>query len=240
MRALLLLLALAPGALAQTAEDNRPQAGQWSLLFGTGPDFQLTALESGTISAKYHQTPRRALRFTLGVNASAQDGSQRFDETFIPGSEQNESGTEGERTDYGTSVTSEVLWYGSLADPVAFYAGGGPRLFYGRSQSESTETETRQFDSNNPVFEQTVDVSRESTTWSAGALGVVGAEWFVASRVSLTAEYTVVAGYTHSDREETREAVSQSENALVNVTTDDDSGWILNRPTARLGIALYF
>jgi hypothetical protein len=77
------------------------------------------------------------------------------------------------------------------------------------------------------------------TAWTAGLAATLGAEWFVASRISLTAEYLADLTYSRTTEESTSETLFDSRNGQIRTTEDTSDDWRLGLPTVRFGVTVY-
>ena len=132
----------------------------WALQFGIGSDFTLRPLQGGAISAKHHSSPARALRYGVSAVAEHLDADS----------------TSPDRSRLTLGLVAHFLRYPTLArDPegnLQMFWGLGPRLDLDmlRIAPPTGESDTR-------------------GGIAVGAGAVIGAEWFVRPRISLSAEY---------------------------------------------------
>jgi hypothetical protein len=184
-----LVLAATSVAAQQPAAAHSLTEDAWALQFGIGENLLVGAFSGGVISAKHHRAPDRALRYGLSFAASHLDRDDAFDASTAL-----------------LALDIHFLRYPTLArDPggdVHMFWGLGPSLLYQweRVNPEVGDAQTRQ-------------------SVGVGAGGTIGAEWFVRSRISLTAEY---------------------QSALLVRFGDDEWGLALGQRGVRFGASVYF
>jgi hypothetical protein len=149
----------AAGAPAHAQSPHSLAEGNWALQFRIAQDFTLNSFSGGVISAKHHRTADRALRYGFTF------GSQHVDRDNAP----NTSATQ-------VGLVAEFLTYPTLSrDP-----GGDIHLFWGAGPAVHYHRQTAEPQGGDRITSQVVTV---------GAVGSIGAEWFVRPRIGLTAEY---------------------------------------------------
>ncbi|HET6569365.1 MAG TPA: hypothetical protein VFG50_15460 [Rhodothermales bacterium] len=165
---LVCLFGLTLPALAQEKPATSLRNGAWALQFGVSQNFTLTSFEGSTISAKHHASDNSAWRYGLTLNGEF--GSQ--------GAASDESPDSKSKDNHQRLALSIVyISYPDVIerplDVVHLYWGIGPNVSFSRSRSQDAAG------------------SSIMTTQGLGAGlgGLIGAEWFVAPRISLTAEY---------------------------------------------------
>ncbi len=167
----------APPLYAQDdALDNETalEEGVWALLFQVGPDVSLSSFDGATVSAKKHLAADRALRF--GVTASVDFSSDEEELNREEGQQENEVTTETDRNRQFFAVSGQYLKYAFVDRPITLYYGAGPEVGFSRLSQEMS-------------LDQARERTATRTAIEVGVLGVLGAEWFVRSDLSLSAEY---------------------------------------------------
>lgn len=160
----------------QEAPANSLRKGAWALQFGVSQNFTLTSLEGSTISAKHHFSDQSALRY--GLTLDGRFGSDR-------GGTEEDADLQRKSNEQSLALSTEYIRYPDLEqhplDALHLYWGVGPDVSFTRNRR------------------QTFPDSVAATTygWGVGIGGVVGAEWFVARRISLIAEYGSVLRYNY-------------------------------------------
>lgn len=147
------------------------QQGSCALQYGVGSNFNLGSLLGSTISFKKHISDSHAWQVGLGVRADFSSGEYvDADRNYIQQS---------------FAVIAHYLVYPLLTErsgeTIHFFYGAGPEITWNRS-TESIDRE-----------QNDRDVSENR--WSIGVSGVVGTEWFVHERISLSASYRSVLGF---------------------------------------------
>lgn len=182
----ILVLVTCPPAFAQS--DDAPDIeDRWALQFGVTQNFTLNDFQGTLISAKKQYSGRRAFRVGLGFNASIINSTNDGTDTARETDQNNQS----------INATAQWIRYLLPESDLRAYWGGGPEVTFGRV-AISRDTEG-------------TDTSRLSL--GGGATGVLGAEWFVHARISLSAEYRAELVYRWS-REEQGESSSNTEHRL--------------------------
>lgn len=163
-----LLLIACPATYAQSPDDVAID-DSWALQFQITENFTLSSFQGALISAKRQYDAHRALRVgvSLGVNSSRQASE--------------DEATEAEQKDNGQSLRFEAQW---IRYPVA---EGTARVYWGAGPTARFSRQARNW----PID----DREQNHLSIGGGAIGVLGAEWFVHSQVSLMAEYR--AGVTY-------------------------------------------
>jgi hypothetical protein len=190
-----LLLASTSLAAQQPVEEAHSLTeGAWALQFGISNNLSLVPFAGGVISAKHHRTDATALRYGLSLAAQHRAGrDERHDATVAM-----------------VGVSADFLQYPTLAsDPdgnLQMFWGIGPLARFQRHRVNPTTGDVHTF-----------------TEWAVGAGGTIGAEWFVKSRISLSAEYrtTVVATF-------------------LSEPAPDAWGLSLGHEGVRFGVSVYF
>lgn len=158
------LFVSAAAASAQAPADHSLTEDGLAIQFRIAPNLTLGTFSGGLISIKQHRAADRALRAGASFNF---------------GHNNVEGGTD--QTSLQVGLVGEVLHYPTLAgDPngnVQMYFGYGPNVQYNlqKSAPEGVDAVT-------------------THTISLGAVGTLGAEWFVRPRIGITAEYQAGAG----------------------------------------------
>ncbi len=270
------LLTLTASASAQTTPANPYEDKTWALLFGLEGDFfgrdLLTSFSGARASARYQLSSHSAVRGSVGFSAYTSD-SDRGDQTEMSNSttqidaddsarsQSTSSQTNDLRNESSggtTSLSIEYLRHFPTGRPITFFLAGGPTVgLTDLSTVLVTFTESESV-SQNETFTRTETSTRTDANdqfgWNAGVLGSVGAEWFVASHISLTAEYTMSAGYgrtrfdrvfqTDAERTDVRDSgITRTQTDISTEERSDDgstSSWTLSAPSARFGVSLYF
>ena len=206
-------LLVTPCSLSYAQSDDDPQleSGTWALQFQITDNFTLGAFEGSVLSAKRQLSESRALRLGLDINAVTSSQDER---SFAAG------GSEDSQTDLNLDLDLQYVSYLNQEGLVRAYAGVGPTLGYGRTKIEETSDE------------QGSELTRN--TYLVGVVGLVGAEWFVRSNISLTAEYGALASYAAIS---TQRVNVQNGNV---VGESDESRWRFGSRPVRFGVSVYF
>lgn len=198
-----LALGIYSAACAQTVvmPDSIPvrselKGGSWSMQFGLQQDLVLTSFQGAIISAKYHTSDRRAIRFGLTAYGDVAESDQNSGPTSTP----NSSRTNGQ----SVSVNARYLMYPVSTSSVVFVFGFGPQLGVSRSKSSFRESQYLSENTN--------------TSFSGGISGSWGAEWFFKSGLSLLAEYGISMNYSRYKSTWTTESIDTFGGADVRIS----------------------
>ncbi len=222
---LLLLLSIAivsSTALADTRSEAALTEGSWSLQFAIDQNFDLNSFAGANLSCKKHMNENTALR--LGLSLTGRLGNSDIHSSDDGGPVYFVKDEDLDR-DYFSGNLS-LLWinYANPDDRLVFFYGFGPQIGYFRDTRElSVESEFNNLD--------------KDYRWSlsGGIRGALGVEWFVASGVSLLAEYGTALQYEYSEYEQLREQGESTDrreqiSREIRVLAD----------AVRLGVSVYF
>lgn len=231
--ACLMLTCLVAGVAAAGTPTNPLAPGVRALQFQIGKDFELKAFDGMSVSFKKHTSAESAWRLGVMLDFAIDDldaeiGRVDQEDVLVSSNEIDSNGQ-------GLRVDLLRLQYPSPGKSVCWYWGVGPRARFSRFEEETmsvhgvlpgTETQlTRE----------------ESHSWSVGALGVGGVEWFVADGVSLHAEYAASLEYGAATRESESWRGEDGEPPTTHGASHNAShGWDFGGTQAILGASLYF
>lgn len=206
-------LAAAPGSGFAQETESPMIGGAWALQFRISENFTLSTFKGSVVSLKRHYSPSTAIR--LGVSVSALTRDDALSTTYPDTTVDYDRDTDNT---YG-KLDLQYLHYTNPGSGVSLYLGTGPFVQYGKS------TETEAGPDNRRV--------RTQKTWSAGATGVLGAEWSLSSVVGIHAEYGVSAGYTHNTYSDERESPDYS-------GSQKGHTWSVAGSSVLFGLSVYF
>lgn len=199
----LLVLSLIVVTLVQAQPREALHEDAWALQFRITSDFTIAAFQGAMISAKHHMAPDRALRYGLSLNGGFQNERQT----------QNDTEVERDQNSQQLTLSVQYIGYPALGEDdrnIYLYLGAGPEIAIGRHQV------------NNSSMEQT------AVDWRVAAGGLIGAEWFVGSRISLMAEYKSSLGFS---RRRTNDELDEREQTVTRIQ--------LGNGGVRFGVSLY-
>lgn len=234
---LIVMLAASFGAgrvSAQTEESkasNSLKEGSWALQFQISNNLTLTSFQGTAISGKYQSAPNSALRFgiSIGIDGSKEDVDYRYfaADTMYRG---NTAGTS--RTGQNIQIDVQYHVYPNPEDEVNLYFGFGPLVSLSRATRQIDDLDLLNPASSGRTFEQ------EGTTWSFGASGLIGAEWFASRRFSLHAEYGLSVRYS---TETVSEKSKNSTNTFYDFKFERTSKrWQISGNAVKFGLSVYF
>jgi hypothetical protein len=184
------LLLAAGNVSADERASEALRAGSWSLQFGISSNFTLTSFEGVLISCKKHLSPKSAIR--TGLTVSGQVGNVNGD------SERSGVTLGNSKTDTDAaslSLSALYIYYPSPVRRLNVFSGLGPDIGLSRSKDETR----------NVSYSYRGEIISKSWTYRRqvyfGLRGVVGGEWFAASRVSVLADYVLNLRYSYQRTE---------------------------------------
>lgn len=229
----LMLTCLVAGVAFADTPTNPLAPGARAIQFQIGDNFELKAFDGMSVSFKRHGSAESAWRLgvmlDLEIDDEDEEYSRAYSEALIVGSRVVDSNGQSLRVDL------LQLRYPSPEKNVCWYWGVGPRLRYSRYEEEITNVS-----GSPPAFEE--QSSREyGHSWSVGALGVGGVEWFVAGDVSLHAEYAASLEYGATTGEFDQWRGEDGELPTYRqVISRTRTGWDFGGTQAIFGASLYF
>jgi hypothetical protein len=226
-------------AQEQAVETNSLKPGVWALEFGIGSNFTLVSFQGASISAKYHTSATNAWQAGITVNGNAQNGSSLqlpvLGDTITSGnSSVNSNNSEN------VSLKVQYLCYANSESIIHFYTGAGPIVGYSHSLTSQQSFNDNSSPSHNMWNIQ--NTSRTADTWSIGASGIVGAEYFPAKVFSLHAEYNVNLTYQQQKSESKMSTISNDggANYYGSNGSGGSHGWTLGSGGVSFGLNVYF
>jgi hypothetical protein len=191
------------------------------LQFEVSNDFKLTSFDGVIVSLKYHFSPKFAVRFGAGVNASSNDLNVEFKDYY--------SGYTGFEpvNDWSHEFifNSNFLFYPKPNKLFKIFFGIGPRASYMNSNDER-------------IYVDGYKGYRESEMWTIGLNGVIGAEWFPLKFLSLFGEYSVYGTYGKSTLK--NYVRNNLTGEIVEYYNQYSDNFQFRGNIARLGISVYF
>jgi hypothetical protein len=247
-----LLLSLSTASLAQES-DAQPyrgaesmQAGSFALQFGVQNNFNLSSFSGALVSGKYHFGERIALRFGVSASAGQVDESSQSQFEDDPGVFSQFRTTERSSDDLRMSLEAPLVFYPAPEAPVKPFLGFGPTLFLAHSESNYVQTDRTERDDLGQIELRVQEEVDDRRTWGAGAVGVVGAEWFATRAISFSAEYLTTFRYERTTAEETEidaftRTTTNGEDARVDTreAEEDTDAWSWSSGGVRVGLTLY-
>ncbi|MCG8604204.1 hypothetical protein MJD09_04280 [bacterium] len=223
--ALVISTKLNSAAFAQSKEPNHSlEPSTWSLQFQISNDFTLRSFQGGILSAKYHFSKQRALRFGLAISGSFQDREQT-NQQFIDDNLGLEREADTQTDLQSIDLITQYMFY-STPKRLNFYGGIGPIVGFSRNNGDIKER------LDNGVMSTT---KTEIKRWAIGVNTVIGGEWFAAKNISLLAEYTLQAIYDWRSDTQTRTIDN-----IRDITQTDLKRLILDAQRVRFGVSIYF
>jgi len=223
----------------QATEQNSLKPGAWALEFGISSLITLTSFQGTTISVQYQTSTTNAWRAGITINGTTQTGTGL--QLPIPADTlTNTNSSNNSNSLENVLLKVQYLWYTNPENIIHFYTGIGPIIGYNHSLNDQQSIYRNGSVGNNTVNDQITNTS--TNTWSAGASGVVGVEYFPARVFSLHAEY----GNNLTYQQQKTETTTRSTNyyATTYATGYDFSGtthgWTFNNGSVYFGLSVYF
>ena len=197
------------------------------------------SFQGAAISARYHTSTTNAWQVGITVNGNTQNGSSL--QLPVPG----DTSTSGISTTNSTnsetiSLKVQHLWYANSESIIHFYTGAGPIVGYTHSENGQQNINDNSSPSHNMY---TIgNTSGTANTWSIGASGIAGVEYFPAKVISLHAEYNV--NLTYQQESSTSKTYSVNNYGGANYYGSNNSGgyhgWTLGSGGVSFGLSVYF
>lgn len=139
---------------------------------------------------------------------------------------------EGDGENQAFRVDLLYVRYPNPGAAVNWYWGAGPSMRYLYSESTSGGL----YDDSRTITDRS-----QSESWSLGATGSLGADWFASKNVSLHAEYYLTLLYTESDSEQRNQVTGDEDNpAQTNEVHRERKAVVFDGANVLLGLSLYF
>jgi len=226
-------------AQEQTSETNSLKPGAWALQFGIASFLSLTSFQGGTISVKYQTTTTNAWR--AGVSIYGNTSTSTNIQTPIQGDTVSNTSSLNNSTSYENVMAKvQYIWYANSEGIIHFYSGIGPIVGYNHStndyQTINLNGALNTVNSSNQITNNSTD------TWSVGASGVIGVEYFPARVFSLHAEYGNYLAYQSSKNKSTTRNINNYGSTDTRGTDGSGSshGWSFNYGGTLFGLSVYF
>ena len=213
---LLIACLIVPAASrAQEGSGGSNLDGKWALQFQITHNFTLDAFQGSVLSAKYHSSAQNAWRAGLGFEFDSSTSERTTADAGV-----EDPPLSSANSQQAVQLDLQYLRYANPDAKVQFLFGGGPLAGYGSRSSEG--------------YEDGVSRGRqENDRWNVGVSGVLGVEWFVASRVSIHAEYGVEFVYAKT-------TVTTKNDLLDTEGSQDTEGWGIGPRDVLFGVSAYF
>lgn len=213
--------------------------GAGSLQFRVTPNLTLGSFDGATFSGKWHLSNRKALRIGIDISGfytNSETNTIRQSTNSQGGLSTETTVEEGERNSTSLSIRSYFMAYPNPGGAMNFYTGIGPFVTWSVGNEDDNTVRTLQ--GGQMVFN---DETGDNSQFNVGLGFVLGIEWFVQSRMSLTAEYLVSAFYsTVSNDFDGVQTDSVTDAQQTNVSESSISQIRIAGNGARLGISVYF
>lgn len=164
---------------AHAQSDNEPDIeDRWALQFQATGNLSLSDFQGGLISAKNQYSARRAFRLGINFNASVR--------RIIT---ERDAGSDTERDQNSQTIGVNAQW---IRYPVH---EGNFRAYWGLGPQVNLNRRAITRDAGDGILDSD---GSDLLGLNGGAIGVLGVEWFVRSRLSLSAEYRAGVSYQYA------------------------------------------
>ena len=199
------------------AQDSAAVRGKYALQFQIASNFQLASFNGATISGKYTLPDGNALRAGLSINGNST--SSDVNQNTNPIYNTPEYNRKSSSSSYGITLIAQYLLYNPVINDVSFYYGGGPLAGISYNKNNNTGTSSNNYE----------DITNG---WTLGVTLVCGVDWFISKRLSISAEYGLVASYSKT--------INNTLNATPQWTQQTNYGYQFGGNNVKLGLSIYF
>jgi hypothetical protein len=230
-----MLLLLSTAALADDEEISDPpnslKAGARALLLDIKPEPSSSATLSVGGALKLHSGDGTGTRVGFLVDWLRRDEDLARSIVEPPEDPVDQNGTLEYRS-WSIGVDVMHFWYPVRGGLVNLYWAVGPTASYRKTEADE-ERENPGADDYSQDYWNTQD------SWTFGAKGLLGVEWFAVERVSLYAEYRAWVAYRTANGERTTQYTYAGESQTITETIDI-RGWSADANAVLVGVAAYF
>ncbi len=226
---LIVMLAAAFIIQSPQSKENSLRKGKWALQFAIGNGLDVRGFQGQTLSIKNHTADNRAYRLGFTVALDVGDGETGG----LDGGSTRQPGS----NDFNSSrleVNLQKIFYSDVSAPV--------NVFYGMGTSVSLAHSRYSYENDysfDTIFQ--TDYRRSvADSWSVGASGIFGAEWFFAANMSLLGEYNTSLNYRIETRKEKYRSIRNGTLFSSNSYMDKKNSIRLAASTVNLGLSFYF
>ena len=181
-------------------------------------------------------SPAAAIRYKIDVELSVSSvNNERKNNSGDQYSSQQSSYEEKVNSNsQSIGLSPQFLWISEIVSRLTVYTGAGPYFGYSRNYSNTKNTQA-----NTNMESLTNESIYESSTFSVGAIGVLGLQCEITKTISVIAEYNLTAYYSWGNN--SNENSSQSNTYINKSKSDYDSdSWNLSLSSIKLGIGFRF
>lgn len=186
-----LLFTPCPTSYAQSEDTQTPPSDRWALQFQITNNFTLGSFQGTLLSAKKQLSERKAFRIGVDLRSSYRDESVDGSVADVQAEDRNAQ---------HVFLDAQFITYPISGDVIAAYWGAGPRVGFSRQVDDREVAKIIEW------------------TFAGGIGGVLGVEWFVRPRISLTAEYGAELTYERRVRDQDFNeggTLERTENAIM-------------------------
>jgi hypothetical protein len=221
-------IALADPDPANSQSDFSIKHGTKALQFQLGSAFSYRTDNSLALAGKYYLSPRSALRLGISFGGSDETSDDNYASYSSYDSSFHYTVTEYNQERQTIAITLQYLKFHQISPKLNFLWGIGPSLRFNRNNDDNTIT----IDDT-----QWINYKYNRTSISPGFSGLLGAEWQINHRISLTAEYGIEIYYSHSTSEDSRDDYSSAPRT-TSKSKDNSFGW--NSLGTNMGVNIFF
>ncbi|NLT50263.1 MAG: outer membrane beta-barrel protein [Ignavibacteria bacterium] len=220
-------------AQGKTDSTHSLKAGSWALQFGISNNFTLSNFNGSTFSGKYHLTDNSAIRVGLTLSGQTGDRDQSSSTKYNP-SASNEQSKPFE--DYNLTLKTAYLFYPNNDKQIKLYFGAGPILGWSKYEVSGTDNNYQNDTLNNSLTEK---ITRNNL--QVGLNGILGAEYFLTSYLSVHAEYSATFAYQIQKQKNSGERIYIYDKNNPQITESDikQTSWGFYSGSVLFGLSVY-
>jgi hypothetical protein len=222
---------VAAPAAEEAKEDARPNSlypGSWSLQFQIADYVGLEPFNGMIVSVKRHFSERSALR--LGFRFDIDWNDEEASSTWEGSGDLNDSRESSQESNYQKiTIDLSYLRYVRPGSYVNFFWGAGPLVGFSRTSQTGTNSQEN----------ESRETNRYWRSWSVGALGLIGVEWFLQEHFSFHAEYRASFSYGEGYAE-SHASQTTSSGTLNQQQLEESASWNFESANVILGLSVYF
>ena len=208
------------------AKENSLKKGKWALQFEIDSNFELRSFQGSTLSIKKHTADNRAYRLGLSFQFEISDGDLARP-PYGPGNSPGDK----DLIQQSYRLDLQKIYYADNSDAINLFFGLGPTVQY---YYLNDKRDIRNDDDSYVNYEH-----NKNSAFYAGALGIIGVEWFVNKDISLLAEYGTSIRFETITRENLRQLIQT--NTQYNQYNSENTQGISVEPTnVKFGLSVYF
>jgi hypothetical protein len=214
------------------------QDHSWTMDFGISSNLTLSAFKGTALSLSKFTSDYQRYRFGISTNLNNNSRNQsgsHYDADTLSGASSGDDDNDA----YSVQITLQYITYATPRAQTSIYFGIGPLVGISWSKSNSTSNS-----STIGYYQDQGGNTSSYTSYSVGALGSCGVEWFFSEHISIHAEYGLVAQYIWSKNESSNQDkysyVNSNSGSYKNISSSSSSGWSLSGQNVLFGLSVNY